>query len=204
MKQVCCKNSKNYCHPKTHNHIHSTEKSGLKNKTCISLWPFGSGICLTIQAKCLIAPHLPLSYFPPHLFVFHHSLLHCPLANCRLFKLNLYQVILRFAALFTRWFAMSWQKFQGLYCFKVTETLTTELMSAFDVRRNCRDIYLFIKDCLICIFFIVQYQRYILMTLTWISFVANKMLQMNIISPLFSRWWKNNIVRKHVTKNQQD
>ena len=122
MKQVCCKNSKNYCHPTTHNHIHSTEKSGLKNKTCISLWPFGSGICLTIQAKCLIAPHLPLSYFPPHLFVFHHSLLHCPLANCRLFKLNLYQVILRFAALFTRWFAMSWQKFQVLYCFKVAET----------------------------------------------------------------------------------
>ena len=124
----------------------------LKNKTCISLWPFSSGKCLTMQAKCLIALHLPLSYFPPHLFVFHHSLLHCPLANCRLFKLNLYQVILRFAALFTRWFAMSWQKFQALYCFKVAETLTTELMSAFDVRRNCRDIYLFIKDCLICIF----------------------------------------------------
>ena len=40
---------------------------------------------------------------------------------------------------------MSWQKFQGLYCFKVAETLTTELMSAFDVRRNCRDIYLFIR-----------------------------------------------------------
>ena len=48
---------------------------------------------------------------------------------------------------------MSWQKFQALYCFKVAETLTTELMSAFDVRRNCRDIYLFIKDCLICIFY---------------------------------------------------
>ena len=135
------------------NHIHSTEKSVLKNKTCISLWPVGSGICLTIQAKYLIPLHLPLSYFPPPLFVFHHSLLHCPLANGWLFNFNLYQVILRFAALFTRWFAISWQKFQALYFFKVAETLTTELMSAFDVRRNCRDIYLFIKDCLICIFY---------------------------------------------------
>lgn len=161
MKQVCFKNSKNYCHPTTHNHIHSTEKSVLKNKTCISLWPFSSGKCLTMQAKCLIALHLPLSYFPPHLFVFHHSLLNCPLANCRLFKMNLCQVILRFAAVYSV-VRHELAKISSTILFQSGRNFNHWTDVSF-WRETQLPWYLFIHQRLSNLhFFIAQYKRYIL------------------------------------------